>query len=377
MIICRLKRAARLVVVAAALAGLGAAPAHAAKTVWLCKPGIARNPCTPGLSTTVYTPSLQKRSVTRPTAARKPAVDCFYVYPTVSDQKTTQSNLHIEPVERSIALYQVARYSQYCRVYAPMYRQVTLTTLTKTGTETAAQLAVGYGDVRNAWRSYLKTDNHGRGVVFIGHSQGSFVLRKLIAQEVDPKPAVRRRLLSAILLGGNVEVKRGSRAGGDFKHVPACRSARQLGCVVAFSTFDTPVLADSKFGRPPKPHAATRQVLCTNPAALRGGSGLLDTIFPSQPFTPGSTLSLGIFFLGITQPRPPTVWVDEPNAYRAKCSSAANANVLQLTAQPGAQTAKPSPDGTWGLHLVDANIALGNLVDLVRSEAAAFVKRGP
>jgi hypothetical protein len=46
--------------------------------------------------------------------------------------------------------------------------------------------------------------------------------------------------------------------------------------------------------------------------------------------------------------------------------------VLQVTAAPGGQTPKPSPDGTWGLHLVDANLALGNLVDLVRSEAAAF-----
>jgi hypothetical protein len=27
---------------------------------------------------------------------------------------------------------------------------------------------------------------------------------------------------------------------------------------------------------------------------------------------------------------------------------------------------------TWGLHLMDVNFALGNLVDLVRSESAAF-----
>ena len=48
------------------------------------------------------------------------------MYPTVSDQKTGNANLHIDPEERSIALYQAARYSQYCKVYAPMYRQVTL-----------------------------------------------------------------------------------------------------------------------------------------------------------------------------------------------------------------------------------------------------------
>ena len=48
-----------------------------------------------------------------------------------------------------------------------------------------------YADVREAWRTYLRKYNHGRGVVLIGHSQGSFVLRQLIAEEIDRKPAVR------------------------------------------------------------------------------------------------------------------------------------------------------------------------------------------
>ena len=70
-----------------------------------------------------------------PGGASNPKIDCFYVYPTVSDQKTVNANLHIDPVERSIALYQAARYSQYCRVFAPMYRQVTLTALLAGDTE--------------------------------------------------------------------------------------------------------------------------------------------------------------------------------------------------------------------------------------------------
>ena len=61
--------------------------------------------------------------------------------------------------------------------------------------------------------------------MLIGHSQGSFVLRSLIAKDVDPKPAVRNQLVSAILMGGNVLVKKGTDIGGDFKHIPACHSA--------------------------------------------------------------------------------------------------------------------------------------------------------
>jgi hypothetical protein len=106
--------------------GVASSPA-AAKTVWLCFPGQpAPDPCTPGLSTTVYSPTLTPLRVEHPKAVKHPAIDCFYVYPTVSGQKTGNANLNIDPVERSIALYQAARYSQYCRVFAPMYRQLTL-----------------------------------------------------------------------------------------------------------------------------------------------------------------------------------------------------------------------------------------------------------
>jgi hypothetical protein len=345
-------------------------PASAgAKTTWLCRPGLNAKSCAPSLSTTSYSPAGHRLRAEHPKRDAAPPVDCFYVYPTVSDQKTTLANFHIDPVERSIALYQAARYSQHCRVFAPMYRQVTLTALVKNGTETPKQLATGINDVRRAFKDYLSHDNHGRGFVLIGHSQGSFVLTKLIALDVDSKPAVRRRLLSAILLGGNVLVKKGSTSGGDFKHIPACRSTTQLHCVVAFSTFDAPVPANSLFGRSP---VKRDRVLCTNPAALGGGSGTLDSILPTAPFTPSSTLAVGIALLGVTLPSPHTEWIRFHGSYTGRCSSANGANVLQITPKHGAQTPHPSPDATWGLHLLDANVALGNLVDLVRSEGVAF-----
>jgi hypothetical protein len=35
----------------------------------------------------------------------------------------------------------------------------------------------------------------------------------------------------------------------------------------------------------------------------------------------------------------------------------------------------PSPDARWGLHLADANIALGTLGDLVRRQIALYERR--
>jgi Protein of unknown function (DUF3089) len=362
------------------VAALAFASAAHARTVWLCFPGHSPDPCTPGLSTTVFTPTLKKVRVEHPRPVNPPKIDCFYVYPTVSGQPTGNANLHIDPVERSIALYQAARYSQYCRVFAPMYRQLTLAGIGQGNPTTKPNSALALADVRGAFRTYLQKYNHGRGFVLIGHSQGSFELEKLIAKDVDPKPAVRRKLVSAILMGGNVLVKKGSDVGGDFKHIPACRSATQLGCVIAFSTFDQPVPTPTLFGRPGaipgQPAGNGEAVLCTNPAALAGGSGLLDPINPSKPFDPHSVLSTAIKLLGITQPEPHTVWSSEPGAFSARCSSANDANVLEIAPRGGDTAPRPSPTPEWGLHLLDANIALGNLIGIVTREAGAFVRSG-
>jgi hypothetical protein len=360
------------VAVAAMLVLTIAAPSLAsAKTVWLCHPGQHPDPCTPGLSTTIYSPTLHAERTIHPTAAKHPAFDCFYVYPTVSDQKTTLSNLAIDPEQRSIALFQAARYSQYCRIYAPMYHQVTVTALDSGDQETPAQLKVPVRDVEAAFASYLKNDNDGRPFVLIGHSQGSFVLEQLIAKMIDNRPSLRRRMLSAILMGGNVLVKSGSDVGGTFQHIPACHSEAQLSCVIAFSTFDQPPPANSLFGRTT---ATDDEVLCVNPAKLTGAA-TLDPIFPSAPFAPGTLIAAGIQLLGITQPHPGTVWSSEPGAYSATCSNTGGADTLQIAPLDGAQTPTPSPDPTWGLHLIDANIALGDLLTIVHQQSLTYARR--
>ena len=353
---------------AAALAGGAAAfPAPAAAdTLWLCRPGLKPDPCRPGLTTTVFSPGGTKLRVTRPRAARPRPVDCFYVYPTVSDVPGPQAPLRIDPELRSIALYQAARYSQYCRVYAPVYRQLSLGGINGAP---GASPALAYRDVREAWRTYLRRHNRGRGVVLVSHSQGTYMLRRLIAREIDPRPRLRRKLVSALLLGGDVTVRRGRDRGGDFKHVRACRSARQLGCVVAFSLFNAPVPADSSFGRA----SDGLQVLCTNPAALGGGAAALDPIFPSKPFAPGV---IGSLIPGVAPdlPTASTTWIEIPNAYRARCSSTGGASVLQVAPLAGAPRLTPTSAG-FGLHLTDGNLPLGNLVDLVGVQSRRWVRR--
>lgn len=347
-------------------------------TVWLCKPGIPNNPCEPGFDTTLVSPSGQVLGTQSVKPDRKRKFDCFYVYPTVSDDKSTNSDLSIDPEERSIALYQAARYGLHCRVFAPMYRQITLQALFSGGLPADAQ-QIAYGDVVAAWKTYLRKYNQGRGVVLIGHSQGTFVLRELIHQLIDRQKKVRARLISAVLLGGNVTVREGSNVGGDFKNIPGCRKVKEAGCAIAFSTFNAPVPSDSRFGRPGTTViapglATTGDVLCTNPAALRGGTALLTSVFPTAPFAPGTTIGAATQAVGQATPTGATTPWFQVQGYTGACDSSSDADVLQISPVGGAPTLRPVPDATWGLHLVDANIALGNLTDDVARQAKFWLQ---
>ena len=369
-----MRRGRLLLLALAALACLAALPGATAtaKTVWLCKPGKADNPCDVSLSTTRFSPKGERLGVDRIKKPKNPKFDCFYVYPTVSDQKTPTANFAIDPELRSIALFQAARYTSQCRMYAPVYRQVTLNGILGISPPTAAQRERAYTDVRSAWRDYLKNFNHGRGVVIVGHSQGTFMLRELMTEEIDPKPRSRKRLISALLLGGNVVVEKGSDRGGDFKRIPACRSRSQVGCVVAFSTFNEVPPAGAIFGRTAE---ADKEVLCTNPARLGGGSAKVTPIQPSEPFAAGTTIGAAVGVLGVPEPKVSTAWRAFPGSYRARCSSAGGADVLTISSLGGAPVFSPSPTPSWGLHLVDANIALGDLVGLVRTQAANWLRK--
>ncbi len=114
------------VVITVIVVALFAADGASAATKWLCGPGVANDPCRPSLSTSLYRGWDVPAGQTTPARERDRGVDCFYVYPTVSNQPGRLATKRVDPELRSIALYQAARFSQLCRVYAPVYRQATV-----------------------------------------------------------------------------------------------------------------------------------------------------------------------------------------------------------------------------------------------------------
>jgi len=374
------------VIVAAAVLsalGLAAGTAQAANTkrVWLCKPNHMPDPCTGAkgaLNTTIINGQLEE-TLQKVKAATPQKVDCFYVYPTVSEQATVNANLTIEPTEEAVAEEQASRFSQDCKVYAPMYEQLTLGAINTPGAITFEASVRSYLGVKGAFDEYMAKYNKGRPFVLIGHSQGSAELEQLMKEEIDNKPAVLSQMVSAVILGGNVIVPEGADVGGSFQHIPACETATELHCVIAFSTFYKTPPNPSNFGRAtssllggPVPPPGS-EVLCVNPTLLSqdGGTGPLLPSFSTKPF-PGA---IGLF----TGPTPVsklgTPWVTLPDQYTAQCKNEEGAQWLQVTPVGGGDEREIVQEllgPEWGLHLFDVGLSVGNLVNTVAIEEKAF-----
>ena len=361
--------------VATTIPGAGAAArprATTSRTVWLCRPGrAAGDPCAYNPAVTTVTAAGTASTSTPVSTPASHAFDCFYVYPTVSSEPGTNADLAIQPAEIGVAVAQASPFSQACRVWAPMYRQATRSAIASGAILRPSVVGTAYGSLLSAWRDYLVHDNHGRPIVFIGHSQGAAMLIKLLRTQVDPSPALRKRLVSAIILGGNVQVPVGGTVGGTFRHIPTCRSASQTGCVIAYSSFGTPPPSASFFGRPGQGVSlqsgqtakSGQLVACVNPVNFSAQPGGLQPLFLSATSRVGH--------LGVTTP-----WVSYPGLYTAQCEQGGGASWLQVTATPGPADPRPTVSATlgplWGYHQADVNLALGNLVADVGVEEAAF-----
>jgi len=340
---------------------------------WLCRPDLARNPCGGDLDATVVAADgtlTQEPFV----AAEQPAFDCFYLYPTV--RLGTEGNAAFDgnyKEETYTVRTQAARFGKECGVYAPLYRQRTLTAPSNPNVDYSA---IAYADVLDAFRYYLGNLNKGRPFVLIGHSQGAGHLRRLIAEEIDPNPKLRDRLISALLLGSPVGVPAGKDVGGTFKHVAACRAASDVGCVISYSSFrsTSPPPADSFFARVREPG---QRAVCTNPASLGGGSGPLVSYFDARDTAQLIGRVFRVFAAGVANPPAiSTPFVALPGLVSSACVDAGPFSYLQLTVHPdpGPRVDDIGGDLTaqWGMHLVDVNVALGNLIDLVGRQAKAW-----
>jgi hypothetical protein len=355
-------------------------PDYAAPQNWLCRPG-HNDACGVNLDSTIVRAD-GTMELERFEASTDPKVDCFYVYPTVSLDSTPNSDLVPGPEEKNVVRAQFARFGSECRLFAPMYRQVTLTALraSLSGMASNADRTLGYGDVLSAWRHYLEHDNDGRGVVLVGHSQGSSVLLQLLKEQLD-KESVDSRLITAMIIGANTLVPKGELVGGSLQHIPVCTADDELGCVVTYASFrsDAPSSSMTMFASSSDPALVAA---CTNPAALGGGSAELHAYLSAEgPGTSSTPMQDWVDGKTITTP-----FVSVPGMLSAECKFGSTGSFLSVTVNADASDGRTDDivgdvvtngevQPSWGLHLIDVHLAMGNLLDLVRAKSEAYLAR--
>jgi pimeloyl-ACP methyl ester carboxylesterase len=289
-----------------------------------------------------------------------------------------------------------------CRLFVPVYRQVSIVQGLG-GLLINPDLGLGEMDVEQAFLAYWNTDNidrvthQHRPFIILGHSQGTWAASSLIAKHIETDPAKRAHLVSAILPGGDVQAPNAAPAGGGndpnstFQYLGACLrtspgAPMPTGCVVAYSSYDLSAGTHPDPGaNPGRSRAAGHHVLCTNPAALLAGTSPdaqlgLDAYLPTQQLLDGNPLmpngQMSLLLIGWNFRNHPTGFTHYATQLQGQCESvddsSGNASWLQVTGQTDLFPPLGSSSGL-GLHVVDYNVALGDLVALAAAQSNAWL----
>ena len=238
--------------------------AYADPALWFARPGMASpNPV-----------KWQPDGMAAETVPNSVAV--FFVHPTSYLQKTHWNAPIDDPESRRIGEIMVRAeasvFANAAEVWAPRYRQATLGAFVSDDPAARQALDLAYADVAEAFGAFIAAQPPGRGIVLAGHSQGSFIIKRLLADKIAGTP-LAKRIIAAYVIGWVVDTARDLPAMG----LPACAAPGQTGCLVSFLSFTDDAdpstmrnayerLAGAPGTIPPGP-----QILCSNP--LTGGIG--------------------------------------------------------------------------------------------------------
>jgi hypothetical protein len=319
--------------------------------LWMCKPGLAKNYCIENIAeATESLPDGTFRQFMDDLRTDHP-IDCLFWYPTVNrtEEPASWDFSDPEPMLSSIRS-QAARFSRVCNVYAAFYRQAPLNAMGR-----MIEPSRGFNDVVDSFKHYIANWNEGRNFVIYGHSQGTGHATRLITQEINDNEDLRKRLVSALLIGGGLTAT-------TFSNIPLCKEPAQVGCAIGYRSYG-----------PTQPLASiSANLACTNPGALGGGKVMMKGSFfrssgtsYQMPLGPEFTAFWGLF----------------RNRFTAECVKApSGGEVLQIAYVEGDTRKMPIDLVTeigGGLHVFDYQFPLDDLVELVRSQRDAKLKAGP
>jgi hypothetical protein len=164
-----------------------------------------------------------------------PPADVFFVHPTTFDGgRNWNGPIGERRADRLLVRVMLPNYAGPFagagRVFAPRYRQASLFTSLSLFDDAVEARQFAYGDVRAAFQAFLTRVGPDRPFIVAGAEQGGLLAARLVRDEVDPDPHLRRRLAAAYFIETVVPAD----AYGEGSPTPACADRVQAGCVVAW-----------------------------------------------------------------------------------------------------------------------------------------------
>ncbi|CAN5200253.1 DUF3089 domain-containing protein [soil metagenome] len=226
--------------------------------------------------------------------AEAPA-DVFFIHPTTYLDNSVWNGPWDAPDEvaklnPAVLLNQVSAFNGCCLLYAPHYRQATLS-----GLGNPQAVALAYSDIATAFRYFIAHHSEGRPFIIASHSQGTAHAIRLLQEEVLGTP-LQDRLVAAYLVGGYVP--------DSFPELglPICDAPDQTACVLSWNTSQmgrrgADILIDDKtyWWRGAEKSSDQAPAICVNPltwhrqgaAAAESNPGSL--ALPRGPYPPGAS----------------------------------------------------------------------------------------
>jgi hypothetical protein len=203
---------------------------------WLCRPDLEAesNVCGRNVSSTIVFAD-GSTQIEEDVSAEDQPVDCFYVYPTISLDTSDNSDLMPGSGEIETTFGQVARYRKLCEVFAPVYRQITLSAMLSGKYFDSDLNDVAYGDVIDSFKHFI-ANHEGRGFILVSHSQGSTQLIRLIQEEIESNPYLAKRMIATHLTGWTVALPHDSEVGATFVSTPPCTFEDEINCFVSYAS---------------------------------------------------------------------------------------------------------------------------------------------
>ncbi len=283
------------------------APDYAHADTWAAWPGRAS-----GVDSVA--PDLPDASV--PDGAQ---VDVFFIHPTTyltgsePNARYNEAGLTSSQIEHGVLRFQASVFNACCRIYAPHYRQATISAfLAFDDAQAMAAFELAYADVLRAFDYYLEHENHGHPFIIASHSQGSLHAMRLLQERIARQP-LQHQLVVAYVVGYDIpeDIERTG--------VPICRSPTQTGCLVDWNTVKEGISDSTREthhllwldGR--YQHIQGRSLVCVNPltwtvdasAPARLNLGALPAVRASDPLLPpvpqltGASCEAGLLHVSI------------------------------------------------------------------------------